>query len=220
MDGKPARGRGRRAAPAPHAPEARRGGPERRSSLTRASERNVQAKAFPNARIPSRSVTIFIRARWPKRGRRLTRRLDRPRRASRWVWQKDDTGRVLGLVMGFDGLHDMGDHGATMGRAWGEHVGRSGRRRHAHPYGSKLDASWMKVEPTAGERLAENLKPVGRLYSAASAMRADLAGAGGGRRSRSPSRRVPLARVIEGWVGPRAPCLPRPFFNVVLGHDP
>jgi len=70
------------------------------------------------------------------------------------------------------------------------------------PTGSKPDASWMKIEPTAGDRLVENRKPVGRLYSAASAMRATSLTQVGGRRSRSPSRRVPLARAIaKGGLG-------------------
>ncbi len=57
------------------------------------------------------------------------------------------------LIACFDCLHDMGDP--------------VGAARHAH--GSlKRDGTWMIVEPFAGDKVEDNLNPVGRVYSAAS----------------------------------------------------
>ena len=64
-------------------------------------------------------------------------------------------GTDYDLVTFFDCLHDMGD---PVGAA--AHVRRS----------LKPDGTWMIVEPQAGDSLAENLNPVGRLWYAASAM--------------------------------------------------
>jgi SAM-dependent methyltransferase len=64
-------------------------------------------------------------------------------------------GRDLDLVTFFDCLHDMGDP-----------VGAARHVRQA----LKSDGSWMVVEPAAGDRLEDNLNPVGRLYYAASTM--------------------------------------------------
>jgi SAM-dependent methyltransferase len=59
------------------------------------------------------------------------------------------------LVCCFDCLHDMGDP-----------VGAAKRLR-----GSlKPDGTWMVVEPRAGDRVADNLNPVGRIFYAASTM--------------------------------------------------
>src|SRR5690348_2538564 len=68
---------------------------------------------------------------------------------------KDFAGGDFDLVTCFDCLHDMGD---PVGAA--AHVRRS----------LKPDGSWMLVEPMAGDRLEDNLNPVGRLYYAASTM--------------------------------------------------
>ena len=57
------------------------------------------------------------------------------------------------LVAFFDYLHDMGD---PVGAA--AHVRQS----------LKPGGSWMIVEPMAGDRLEDNLNPVGRIYYAAS----------------------------------------------------
>ncbi|MFO1206542.1 MAG: class I SAM-dependent methyltransferase [Burkholderiales bacterium] len=64
-------------------------------------------------------------------------------------------GRDYDLVTVFDALHDMGDP--------------AGAARHVL---STLapDGSWMIVEPYAGDRVEENLNPVGRAYYAASTM--------------------------------------------------
>ena len=64
-------------------------------------------------------------------------------------------GKDLDLVTFFDCLHDMGD---PVGAA--RHVRQT----------LKADGSWMVVEPAAGDRLEDNLNPVGRLYYAGSTM--------------------------------------------------
>src|SRR5882724_6659574 len=64
-------------------------------------------------------------------------------------------GNDYDLVAFFDCLHDMGDPvGAS------SHVRKSLRP----------DGTWMVVEPFAGDRLEENLNPVGRIFYAASTM--------------------------------------------------
>jgi SAM-dependent methyltransferase len=68
---------------------------------------------------------------------------------------KEFPGHDLDLVTFFDCLHDMGD---PIGAA--KHVRQS----------LKPDGTWMIVEPMAGDRLEDNLNPVGRLYYAASTM--------------------------------------------------
>ena len=68
---------------------------------------------------------------------------------------KDYPGKGFDLVAFFDCLHDTGD---PIGAA-------------AHVHQSlKSDGSWMIVEPMAGDRLEDNLNPVGRLYYGASTM--------------------------------------------------
>jgi SAM-dependent methyltransferase len=64
-------------------------------------------------------------------------------------------GRDYDLVACFDSLHDMGDP-VTAAR----HV-----RDALAP-----DGTWLLVEPRAGDRVEENLNPVGRFYYAASTM--------------------------------------------------
>jgi SAM-dependent methyltransferase len=68
---------------------------------------------------------------------------------------KDYAATGLDLVTFFDCLHDMGDP--------------AGAAAHVHK-SLKSDGSWMIVEPIAGDRLEDNLNPVGRLYYAASTM--------------------------------------------------
>ncbi len=68
---------------------------------------------------------------------------------------KDYAGRDFDLVTCFDCLHDMGDpQGAAA------HIRQT----------LKPDGSWMIVEPIAGDRLEDNLNPVGRLYYAGSTL--------------------------------------------------
>jgi 2-polyprenyl-3-methyl-5-hydroxy-6-metoxy-1,4-benzoquinol methylase len=68
---------------------------------------------------------------------------------------QDFPGHDYGFVTVFDALHDMGDP-----------VGAS---RHVR---STLapDGTWMIVEPYAGDRVEENLNPIGRAYYAASTL--------------------------------------------------
>jgi 2-polyprenyl-3-methyl-5-hydroxy-6-metoxy-1,4-benzoquinol methylase len=68
---------------------------------------------------------------------------------------KEFPGSGFDLVTFFDCLHDMGD---PVGAA--AHVRQS----------LKPDGTWMIVEPMAGDRLEQNLNPVGRLYYAGSTM--------------------------------------------------
>jgi len=68
---------------------------------------------------------------------------------------KEYPGSDFDLVTFFDCLHDMGDPAGAAA-----HVRRS----------LKPDGSWMIVEPMAGDRLEDNLNPVGRLYYGASTM--------------------------------------------------
>jgi SAM-dependent methyltransferase len=62
-------------------------------------------------------------------------------------------GHDYDLVAFFDCLHDMGDPAGAAA-----HVRRS----------LKADGAWMVVEPYAGDRLEDNLNPVGRVFYAAS----------------------------------------------------
>jgi 2-polyprenyl-3-methyl-5-hydroxy-6-metoxy-1,4-benzoquinol methylase len=59
------------------------------------------------------------------------------------------SGTEYDLVTMFDCLHDMGDP--------------VGAARHVHST-LKPDGTWMIVEPNAGDRVEENLNPVGRAY--------------------------------------------------------
>jgi 2-polyprenyl-3-methyl-5-hydroxy-6-metoxy-1,4-benzoquinol methylase len=68
---------------------------------------------------------------------------------------KEYPGKDFDLVTFFDCLHDMGDPAGAAA-----HVRQS----------LKPDGSWMIVEPMAGDRLEDNLNPVGRLYYGASTM--------------------------------------------------
>ena len=68
---------------------------------------------------------------------------------------KEYAGKGFDLVTFFDCLHDMGDPAGAAA-----HVRQS----------LKPDGSWMIVEPMAGDRLEENLNPVGRIYYGGSTM--------------------------------------------------
>jgi len=67
----------------------------------------------------------------------------------------DYPGTGYDLVANFDSLHDMGDPTAAA-----RHV-----RQTIAP-----DGTWMIVEPFAGDRVEDNLNPVGRMFYAASTM--------------------------------------------------
>jgi SAM-dependent methyltransferase len=66
---------------------------------------------------------------------------------------KDFPGRDYDFVTFFDCLHDMGDP--------------KGAAAHVHST-MKKDGTWMIVEPFAGDKLEDNLNPVGRVYYGAS----------------------------------------------------
>lgn len=68
---------------------------------------------------------------------------------------KDYPGTGYDLVTFFDSLHDMGD---PVGAA--AHVRQS----------LAADGTWMLVEPNAGDRLVDNLNPVGRLFYSCSTL--------------------------------------------------
>jgi 2-polyprenyl-3-methyl-5-hydroxy-6-metoxy-1,4-benzoquinol methylase len=68
---------------------------------------------------------------------------------------KEFPGTGFDLVTFFDCLHDMGDPAGAAA-----HVRQS----------LKPDGTWMIVEPMAGDRLEDNLNPVGRLFYAGSTM--------------------------------------------------
>jgi SAM-dependent methyltransferase len=65
----------------------------------------------------------------------------------------DFPGRDYDFIAHFDCLHDMGD---PVGAAW-----------HALET-LKKDGTWMIVEPFAGDKVEDNLNPIGRIYYAAS----------------------------------------------------
>jgi SAM-dependent methyltransferase len=64
-------------------------------------------------------------------------------------------GHAFDLVTTFDCLHDMGDP--------------VGAARHVHDT-LDSDGTWLIVEPFAGDRVEDNLNPVGRVYYAASTL--------------------------------------------------
>jgi SAM-dependent methyltransferase len=68
---------------------------------------------------------------------------------------KDFPARDLDLVCVFDALHDMGDP--------------VGVARHVHETLAP-DGTWLLVEPFAGDRIEDNLNPVGRVFYSASTM--------------------------------------------------
>jgi len=68
---------------------------------------------------------------------------------------KDFGGGPYDLVCVFDALHDMGDP--------------AGAARHVREMLTD-DGTWMIVEPHAGDRIEENLTPVGRVFYGASTM--------------------------------------------------
>ena len=68
---------------------------------------------------------------------------------------KDYPGKDYDLVTFFDCLHDMGDP--------------AGASKHVHS-SLKKDGTWMIVEPFAGDKLEDNLNPIGRAFYGASAL--------------------------------------------------
>ena len=68
---------------------------------------------------------------------------------------KEYPGKDYDFVTFFDCLHDMGDP--------------AGASAHVHST-LKKDGTWMIVEPFAGDKLEENLHPIGRAFYGASAL--------------------------------------------------
>jgi SAM-dependent methyltransferase len=68
---------------------------------------------------------------------------------------KDFPGKDYDLVAFFDCLHDMGDP--------------AGASAHVHST-LKKDGTWMIVEPFAGDKLEDNLNPIGRAFYGASTL--------------------------------------------------
>jgi hypothetical protein len=68
---------------------------------------------------------------------------------------QDYPGTGYGLVCIFDALHDMGD---PVGAA--KHIRQS----------LSTDGTWLLVEPMAGDSVADNLHPLGRLFYSASTL--------------------------------------------------
>jgi SAM-dependent methyltransferase len=66
---------------------------------------------------------------------------------------KDFPGKDYAMVAFFDCLHDMGDP--------------AGAAKHVHSTLAE-DGSWMVVEPFAGDKVEDNLNPVGRVFYSAS----------------------------------------------------
>ena len=94
---------------------------------------------------------------------------------------KDYPGTDYDLVCVFDCLHDMGDP--------------VGAAAHVHETLAP-DGTWMIVEPFAGDRVEDNLNPVGRVFYGASTMicTPGVARPGGRARARRAGRRGTPAR--------------------------
>jgi ubiquinone/menaquinone biosynthesis C-methylase UbiE len=112
----------------------------------------LMAKAFPN----SRFVGFDFHAPSVEEARRHAEAHGLADRVSfEAVSAKEIADDGFDLATSFDCLHDMGDPRGCAG-----HVRRI----------LKDDGTWMIVEPIAGDRAADNLNPVGRLYYNASTM--------------------------------------------------
>jgi SAM-dependent methyltransferase len=109
---------------------------------------SIMAKAFPRSEflgIDSHDASI-AHAREQANGRGNVR--------FELARAQDFAGSNFDLVTMFDALHDMGDP--------------VGAARHAREV-LKADGTLMLVEPMAGDSLADNLNPVGRIFYASSA---------------------------------------------------
>lgn len=112
----------------------------------------IMAQAFPN----SAFLGLDYHDKSIDRAREAAREAGGPPNVEFEVASaKDSPGGDYDLVCTFDCLHDMGDP-----------VGAARRVREM----LKPDGTFMIVEPMAGDSLAENLNPVGRMYYSASTM--------------------------------------------------
>jgi SAM-dependent methyltransferase len=109
----------------------------------------LMARAFP----ASQFVGFDYHRESIERARQLARESSLKNANFEIAMAKDYPGTDYDLVAFFDCLHDMGD---PVGAA--THVRRS----------LKPDGVFMLVEPRAGDRLEENLNPIGRIFYAAS----------------------------------------------------
>jgi SAM-dependent methyltransferase len=112
----------------------------------------LMAQAFPN----SEFVGIDYHDKSIERAREAAGEAGNPPNLRfETVKAKEAPGKDFDLVCVFDCLHDMGDP-----------IGAAGHVREM----LKPDGTFMIVEPMAGDSLAENLNPVGRMYYSASTM--------------------------------------------------
>ena len=112
----------------------------------------IMAQAYPK----STFVGFDFHAPSVERARQLARQAGVADRVTFEVAAaKSYPGKDYGLVTFFDCLHDMGDP-----------IGAAAHVRET----LSEDGAWMIVEPYAGDKLEENLTPVGRLYYSASTM--------------------------------------------------
>jgi 2-polyprenyl-3-methyl-5-hydroxy-6-metoxy-1,4-benzoquinol methylase len=120
---------------------------------------------------------------------------------------KDYPGKGYALVAFFDCLHDMGDP--------------SGAAKHVHSTLAS-DGAWMVVEPAAGDRITDNLNPIGRVYYSAStfictpASRAQEVGLGLG----AQAGEARLTKVIEEGGFRKVRRAAETPFNMVLEARP
>jgi SAM-dependent methyltransferase len=117
------------------------------------------------------------------------------------------SGRGFDLVCIFDALHDMGDP-----------VGAAAHVREA----LAPDGTWMIVEPNAGDRLEENLNPVGRVfYSASTAICTPNAASQGGAWTLGAQAGEARLRAVLGAAGfTRVRRAAETPFNLVLEARP
>ena len=134
----------------------------------------LMAQAFPNSTFVGSDYHDGSIATARERGRGGRRR--RPRQRSRSRPRRRTPGTGYDLVTMFDCLHDMGDP--------------VGAARHVRAT-LAADGTWMIVEPVAGDRVEDNLNPVGRAYYGVldAALHARVAVAGGRARARRPGGR-------------------------------
>lgn len=112
----------------------------------------IMAQAFPN----SEFIGFDYHGKSIDRAREAAKEAgDLPNLRFEVASAKDTPGESYDLVCCFDCLHDMGDP--------------VGAARRVHQM-LKPDGTFMLVEPMAGDSLAENLNPVGRMYYSASTM--------------------------------------------------
>ena len=128
----------------------------------------LMAQAFPNSTFVGSDYhagSIETARQRARRGRRRG-----PRRASRSRPPPRYGGAGYDLVTMFDCLHDMGDP--------------VGAARHVRDTLAP-DGTWMIVEPAAGDRVEDNLNPVGRAYYGFSTLLCTPASLVAGRRPRA-----------------------------------